>query len=55
VADNRASSSRPGFGGTHARILTAVLLIPVVVTAVLWAPTALVTLLTMVVLFLCLV
>ncbi|MCL6565177.1 MAG: phosphatidate cytidylyltransferase [Acidobacteriia bacterium] len=55
MADNRASSSRPGFGGTHARILTAVLLIPVVVTAVLWAPTALVTLLTMVVLFLCLV
>ncbi len=55
MANHPASSSRSGAGGTFARILTAGLLIPLVVATVLWAPTALLTLLTMGVLFLCLV
>ncbi len=55
MAKSGTSISTLSSGGTLARILTALILIPVVVAAVLWGPTALVALITIVVLFLCLV
>jgi phosphatidate cytidylyltransferase len=55
VAKSRPLGAILGAGSTGARILTALVLIPIVISAVLWAPTAVVTLLTLLVLFLCLV